>query len=220
MLHNCAIKVRGLSVCFHLQLQGEVWFISLISCGIFCFLQLLVFHVWVCPRVLGMFWLCVEDSVGVLCAFSGVNTSYIAVVCSCERLEADLCFYISAGESLDYLCRYLHVQTQDFPVLGHAVSKCHFRFCIAASSKPTPCSVGGAGVQINVLRGVLFCSVFSLVSTAIGSAWWCLAAEGDRSIRYVWFYVVFCTRDRKHKCYWWEIIYITFALNHHSEHKT
>lgn len=79
--------------------------------------------------------------------------------------------FVSFGESLDYPCRYLRVQTRGFPGLGHAVSKCpHFHFYIAASSKPTPCSVGGADVQRNVLRGVLRCSEFcSRVSMMLSS---------------------------------------------------
>lgn len=107
---------------------------------------------------------CVEDGVG-FCAPSGLNVSYVAVVHSCESLEADLCFYVLVGESLDYACRYLHVQTPDFAGLGHAVSKRrHFPFCTAASSKPALCSVGGADVQRNVVPGAV------LLRSAVGSA--------------------------------------------------
>lgn len=36
------------------------------------------------------------------------------------------------------------------PVLGHPASKClHSHCCIAAGSRPTACSVGGANVQSN-----------------------------------------------------------------------
>lgn len=100
----------------------------------------------------------VEDGMG-FCAPSVLNVGYVAVVCSCERPMADFCFYVPVAQSLDYPCRYLGVQTQYFPSLGHAVSKCrHFHFYIAAGSKPTPCSVGGADVQGNAVRGVLGCA--------------------------------------------------------------
>lgn len=91
VLRNCAIKVRGSSGCSHLQPQGEVCFTTLISCGIFWLPRLLVFHVCVCPQVLGTFW-GVQRMAWGFCAPSGLNVSYVAVVCSCESLEADLCF--------------------------------------------------------------------------------------------------------------------------------